>query len=56
MPNWNEVLNEINLEIQNGIGAAQAAQDTVRRRYLGRLFDYTQHHSLLLGISFKTRT
>lgn len=47
MPNWNEILTEINDEIQKNIagiqasqGAANAAQDTIRRKYLGQLFDY----------------
>jgi ClpP class serine protease len=42
MPNWNEILNEINGEIQRGIASAQNAQDSIRRRYLRQLFDYIQ--------------
>jgi hypothetical protein len=42
MPNWNEILNEINGEIQKGLASAQTAQDSVRRRYLGQLFNHSQ--------------
>ena len=41
MPNWNEILNEINGEIQKGLASAQTAQDSVRRRYLGQLFNHS---------------
>jgi membrane-bound ClpP family serine protease len=49
MPNWNEILNEINGEIQKGINAAQNAQDNVRRRYLGQLFNYIQPHRNIIA-------
>ena len=42
MPNWNDILSEINAEIQNGIAKAQSAGDIVRRRYLDQLFKYQQ--------------
>jgi len=42
MPNWNDILNEINTEIQQGIQRAQTAGDIVRRRYLDQLFNYQQ--------------
>jgi len=49
MPNWNEILNEINGEIQKGINSVQNAQDNVRRRYLGQLFDYVQPHRNIIA-------
>jgi hypothetical protein len=41
MPNWNEILNEINGEVQKGLETANTAQDVVRRRYLGQLFNHS---------------
>lgn len=41
MPNWNDILNEINTQVQQGIASAQAAQDVVRRKYLNRLHEHT---------------
>jgi hypothetical protein len=38
MPNWNDILSEINGEVQKGIANAQSAADIVRRRYLDDLF------------------
>jgi Serine dehydrogenase proteinase len=49
MPNWNEILSEINGEIQRGINSAQSAQDSVRRRYLGQLFDHTKPHRNIIA-------
>lgn len=49
MPNWNEILNEINGEIQKGIASAQTAQDSIRRRYLGQLFNYIQPHRNIIA-------
>lgn len=49
MPNWNEILNEINGEIQKGIASAQNAQDNIRRRYLGQLFNYIQPHRNIIA-------
>jgi hypothetical protein len=40
MPNWNEILNEITAHIQQGITSAQTAQDAIRQKYLGQLFEY----------------
>src|SRR5713226_6925266 len=41
MPNWSDVLEEINNETNEHILKAQGAVDTVRRRYLTELFNYT---------------
>jgi len=38
MPDWNDVLREINEEVQKGLLKAQGAGDIVRRRYLSQLF------------------
>ena len=38
MPNWNAVLNELNVE------AVVGPQDRVRRRYLGKLSEYTKRN------------
>jgi serine dehydrogenase proteinase len=40
MPNWNDILSEINGEIQKGIVQVQSANDIVRRKYLEQLFQY----------------
>jgi ClpP class serine protease len=40
MPNWNDILNEINAHVQQGISSAQTAQDSIRRKYLTQLFEY----------------
>lgn len=40
MPNWNDILSEINGEIQKGIVQVQSANDIVRRKYLDQLFQY----------------
>lgn len=41
MPNWSDVLKEINSERNGGLAQAQGAVDAVRRRYLIQLFQYT---------------
>lgn len=38
MPNWSDILNEINRVRQNGLGAVQAAADIVRREHLKQLY------------------
>lgn len=41
MPNWREILNEIGQEQADHDSKSRASLDTVRRRYLGRLENYT---------------
>ena len=41
MPNWSDVLNEINGVRNEGLAQAERAVDIVRRRYLTQLFAYT---------------
>jgi hypothetical protein len=48
LPNWSDILNEINAVRQNGIGAAQAAQDLIRRKYLKQLYEFdVQHRNII---------
>ena len=39
MPNWNEILNEIN--------ATGSAHDVVRRRYLSQLHEFTSRNVII---------
>src|ERR1041385_2810593 len=41
MPNWRQILDEINHETLTKAQESQGAVDTVRRRYLKQLHDYT---------------
>jgi hypothetical protein len=45
MPNWNEILNEIQGEVQKGFSAV----DIVRRKYLTQLFEYTNPHRNIIA-------
>ncbi len=55
MPNWNDILNENNAELQSHIIAAQGALDTVRRRYLGLLFDRTKRNTITYYSGFLSK-
>jgi len=41
MPNWSDVLKEITAERGERVSQARGAVDTVRRRYVAQLFEYT---------------
>jgi hypothetical protein len=49
MPNWHEILTEINGEVQRSLASLNSAQDTVRRKYFGRLYEYTQPHRNIIA-------
>ena len=52
MPNWNEVLNEINLEAKKH---KNAATDIVRRRYLEKLFNHTKRNVIAYYSGFLSK-
>jgi hypothetical protein len=49
LPNWNEVLKEIQVE------GGKSPLDTVRRKYLGSLFDYTQRNVIAYYSGFLSK-
>lgn len=46
MPSWDNVLAEINRQRDDGVAAARKAVDTVRRKYLEKLFAYTGRNTI----------
>lgn len=44
MPNWNEVLEEIKQTVTNASQQMQGALDTIRRKYLRELHNYTKRN------------
>lgn len=52
MPNWHDVLAEIQAELKNG---RQDALDVVRRRYLEKLFRYTGRNTIAYYSGFLSK-
>ncbi|TAK20615.1 MAG: S49 family peptidase [Chloroflexota bacterium] len=55
MPNWSDVLNEIQREIATNNAAARRAVDTVRRNYLRQLFEYTKRNVIAYYSGFLSK-
>jgi hypothetical protein len=55
MPNWNELLNELNTETQTYIALAQSTMDIVRRRYLTQLFALTNRNVIAYYSGFLSK-
>ncbi len=56
MPNWHDVLNEINKEQQEHIVAANNVLDRVRRKYLAHLATLTGRNTICYYSAFLTKT
>src|SRR3990172_4163978 len=55
MPNWNDVLQEIQGEAQAGNVQARGAVDVVRRKYLKKLHDYTNRNVIAYYSGFLSK-
>jgi len=55
VPNWSEVLSEINSEIRTHRVAAQEAVDTVRRKYLKELYAHTRRNLICYYSGFLSK-
>jgi hypothetical protein len=55
MPNWNDIATELTDEIQNHVKSAQAALDTIRRRYLEKLFQRTHRNVIAYYSGFLSK-
>jgi len=55
MPNWNDVLREIQAEADTGTAQARHAVDAVRRRYLDQLHQYTRRNVIAYYSGFLSK-